>query len=56
MSHRFSIGLLVVAYLALAIAYGLVIPPFENLDEVEHFGVVRYVTDMAACPCKGIRR
>ena len=53
MSHRFSIGLLVVAYLALAIAYGLVIPPFENLDEVEHFGVVRYVTDTGRLPVQG---
>jgi hypothetical protein len=48
-----SLGLLIATFLALAIAYGLVIPPFENLDEVEHFGVVRYVTDTGRLPVQG---
>ena len=40
-------------YAALALAYGVVIPPFEGLDEVEHFGVVRYVADMGRLPVQG---
>jgi hypothetical protein len=40
-----AIGLIVAAYLALALAYSIVIPPFEGLDEAEHLGVVRYVAD-----------
>ncbi len=47
------IGLIVVAFLALALAYGIVIPPFEALDEVEHFGVTRYVADTGRLPIQG---
>ncbi len=48
-----GIGLILVAFVALGWAYGLVIPPFENLDEIEHFGVVRYVADTGRLPVHG---
>ncbi len=41
-------------FVALACAYGLVIPPFENLDEIEHFGAVRYVADTGRLPVHGM--
>lgn len=52
-SSALPMGLLVVAYLALCLAYGMVVPPFEGLDEVEHFGVVRYVSDTGSLPVQG---
>lgn len=48
-----SIWLLVTTYLVLTLAYGVVIPPFENLDEIEHFGVARYVADTGRLPVQG---
>ncbi len=45
--------LIIAAFLALALAYSVVIPPFEALDEVEHFGVTRYVADMGRLPIQG---
>jgi hypothetical protein len=47
------IGLIVVTFLALALAYGVVVPPFEALDEVEHFGVTRYVAETGRLPVQG---
>jgi len=44
---------LAVLYLALALAYGVVVPPFEGLDEIEHFGVVRYVAEVGRLPVQG---
>jgi hypothetical protein len=38
----------------LGLVYGLVIPPFENLDEIEHFGVIRYIADTGRLPVHGI--
>jgi 4-amino-4-deoxy-L-arabinose transferase-like glycosyltransferase len=32
---------------------GLVVPPFENLDEIEHLGVIRYVADTGRLPVHG---
>ncbi|RMF30405.1 MAG: hypothetical protein D6759_12020, partial [Chloroflexi bacterium] len=48
-----GLGLILAAFVALGWAYGLVIPPFENLDEIEHFGVVRYVADTGRLPVHG---
>jgi hypothetical protein len=48
-----AITLVVAAYLALALTYSVVIPPFEGLDEIEHFGVARYVADTARLPVQG---
>jgi len=44
---------ILMAFLALGLAYGLVVPPFENLDEIEHFGVVRYIADTGRLPVHG---
>jgi 4-amino-4-deoxy-L-arabinose transferase-like glycosyltransferase len=41
---------ILVVFIALAWAYGLVMPPFENLDEVEHFAAIRYVADTGSLP------
>ncbi|MEJ5310451.1 MAG: glycosyltransferase family 39 protein [Anaerolineae bacterium] len=48
-------GLIVIllAYLSLGLAYGVVLPPFENLDELEHFEVIRYVAGTGRLPVHG---
>ncbi len=43
-------GLLLACFSALALSYGLVIPPFENLDEIEHFEAIRYVAQQGKLP------
>ena len=40
-------------FILLALVYGLVIPPFENLDEIEHFEVVRYIAETGRLPVHG---
>lgn len=47
------LGLLLLTYLALGLITGLVVPPFENLDEIEHLGVIRYVADTGRLPVHG---
>jgi 4-amino-4-deoxy-L-arabinose transferase-like glycosyltransferase len=47
-------GFILLVYLALGLAYNLVVPPFERLDEVEHLGVVRYMTDTGQLPIHGM--
>jgi hypothetical protein len=37
-------------FILLVVVYGLVVPPFENLDEVEHFEVVRYIANTGQLP------
>jgi len=37
--------LVLIGFFVLALAYGVVVPPFENLDEIEHFEVVRYIAE-----------
>ncbi len=44
---------ILLAFLALGLVYGLVVPPFENLDEIEHFGVIRYIADTGRLPVHG---
>lgn len=44
---------ILICFIALALVYGLVVPPFENLDEVEHFGVVRYIAETGQLPAHG---
>ena len=41
-------GLLV--YLALAVAYGVVAPPFESPDEIGHFFTIKYIADYGRLP------
>lgn len=45
-----KLWLIVVCYVLLAWAYGWVMPPFENLDEIEHFSAIRYVADAGSLP------
>ncbi|MGQ9804090.1 MAG: ArnT family glycosyltransferase [Anaerolineae bacterium] len=42
-----------IAFLILGLAYGVIIPPFENLDEIEHFGVIRYIAETGRLPVYG---
>jgi hypothetical protein len=44
---------LLLAFLVLGLAYNFVVPPFENLDELEHFGVVRHIADTGHLPVHG---
>jgi len=37
-------------YLALAVAYGVVAPPFESPDEIGHFFTIKYITDYGSLP------
>jgi len=53
-ASRFTYLCLILAcFIVLALIHGLVVPPFENLDEVEHFGVVRYIADHGRLPVHG---
>ncbi len=45
-----TLGLVLIGFIALAWAYGLVLPPFEGLDEVEHFSAIRYVAETGSLP------
>ncbi len=45
--------LLVFAWVALALAWILIIPPYENLDELEHAEVVRYIVEQKRLPVHG---
>lgn len=51
-SHAATVALLltVTTFVALAIAWNVLIPPFEGLDELEHFEVVRYVASTGQLP------
>ena len=44
---------LLLVFLVLGLAYNFVVPPFENLDELEHFGVVRHIADTYRLPAHG---
>jgi hypothetical protein len=52
-SALLSLGPIVIAYVILALACSVVVPPFEGLDETEHFGVTRYVADTGRLPVQG---
>lgn len=45
--------IILLAYLSLGLAYGVILPPFENLDEPEHFEVIRYVAETGRLPVHG---
>jgi 4-amino-4-deoxy-L-arabinose transferase-like glycosyltransferase len=42
--------LFLIVYVVLAGCYSIVLPPFENQDEIEHFGVVRFIADHGRLP------
>lgn len=44
---------LILAFVILGLASGVIVPPFENLDEIEHFGVIRYVAERGHLPVHG---
>ncbi len=44
---------ILVCFILLSVVYGLVIPPFENLDEIEHFEVLRYIANTGQLPVHG---
>ncbi len=44
---------LALAFLGLGLVYGIVVPPFENLDEPGHFEVIRYIADAGRLPIHG---
>ncbi|MCX7856002.1 MAG: glycosyltransferase family 39 protein, partial [Anaerolineae bacterium] len=44
---------LLLVFVLLGLACGVVVPPFENLDELEHFGVVRHIADTGRLPVHG---
>lgn len=48
-----ALGMILVAFLGLWLAYGSLIPPFENLDELEHFGVVWRIVALDRLPAHG---
>jgi len=52
---KLSVGpaLILLGYLLLGLTFGLLVPPFENLDEIEHFGVVRHVAETGRLPVHG---
>lgn len=45
--------IILAAFLSMALAYCIVVPPFEGLDEIEHFGVTRYVAKVGQLPVEG---
>jgi hypothetical protein len=53
-THLFGIASVLGLYLGLGLIYGLVVPPFENLDEIEHVGVVSYIANTGHLPVHGI--
>jgi 4-amino-4-deoxy-L-arabinose transferase-like glycosyltransferase len=48
-THR-AAAFMAAAYLALAVTYGLVNPPFEATDEIRHFRYIRYLAIHGALP------
>jgi hypothetical protein len=47
---RFAGSLILILYLVLGLAYGVMAPPFESPDEVGHFFAVKYVADYGQLP------
>lgn len=48
--ERVTLSLLVLAFVALALAWNLAVPPYENLDEIEHFEVIRHIAVTGRLP------
>ena len=46
-------ALILTCFVTLSLSYGLVVPPFENLDEIEHFEVIRHIAETGRLPAHG---
>ncbi len=53
MKRRAALLSLLLAYLALAAAWNFLIPPYENLDELEHAEVIRHLAVEGSFPVHG---
>lgn len=53
MTHKRTLLFLLLAFVALALAWNVVVPPYENLDEIEHAEVIRYVAVTGRLPVHG---
>lgn len=56
MTHKRTLLFLLLAFVALALAWNVVVPPYENLDEIEHAEVIRYVVSQDACRFTALRK
>ena len=54
--HRTLIppALIALTFLALSLAWGMIVPPYENLDEIEHVEVIRYIAVTGQLPAHGV--
>ncbi|HQE91342.1 MAG TPA: hypothetical protein PLH19_06850 [Anaerolineae bacterium] len=50
---RKDLLILIVAFVIVATAWNILVPPYENLDEVEHAEVVRYIAATGRLPVHG---
>ena len=48
-----SLWLIIIAFWALATAWNFIVPPYENLDELEHAEVVRHIVITGKLPIHG---
>jgi len=48
--HPRWLAFICILFLVQAWAYGLVLPSFENLDEIEHFSAIRYIAETNSLP------
>ena len=48
--HNYLAGLIWLAFIALAVIYSLITPPFEAGDESRHYAVVKYMADTGQLP------
>ena len=53
MARKWALRLALGGYLALALAFNLVTPPFENSDEPWHYAYVKFVADGQGLPVAG---
>ena len=51
---RRGLVLCLLAFLALGMAWNLIVPPYENLDELEHAEVIRHIVTVGTLPIHGV--
>lgn len=52
-SSRAGLWLILVTFVSLALAWNITIPPYENLDEIEHAEVIRHIAVTGRLPVHG---